>query len=147
MPTSSSLPIISLAPFLSASATPEDIQCTLSALSSACPTHGFFYLTNHGIPASRLNQILSLERTFFLTAPPAEKSSLARCQPDAARGYQTIGENVTQGKRDAHEAVDLYREWDDGYDDSQKPKDGILSGTNIWPRTPARIGERDEGVH
>ena len=47
---------------------------------------------------------------------------------DGARGYQTIGENVTQGKRDWHEGLDLYRP----VPDSCPPFKPVM-GRNKWP--------------
>ncbi|KAF2670249.1 Clavaminate synthase-like protein [Microthyrium microscopicum] len=134
----STLPVISLAPLLTTLPSPSDLQNTLNALSSACTTHGFFYLTDHGIPPERLKQVLTLTRNFFKTASPADKERLARQDPDGARGFQRLGENVTLGKRDAHEAVDFYREWDES-NSSLRPKDGTLGGKNLWPEQPADL--------
>ncbi|MCJ1251450.1 hypothetical protein MMC30_008683 [Trapelia coarctata] len=109
-----SLPLIDISPFLAPSPNPTALkQCTL-ALSDACLHHGFFYLTNHGIPSELTDTVLSLARTFFTECTDAEKQSIKREDAgkgfgDGARGYQVIGDNVTQGKRDWHEAVDWYR--------------------------------------
>jgi isopenicillin N synthase-like dioxygenase len=125
----SSLPILSLSHLRSGS--PD----SLAALNEACTKAGFFYLTDHGIPAARLTQILELARTFFLNATETEKNALARRDPDSARGYQRLGENVTKGKRDAHEAIDLYVPWPAG-----KPADGgVLTGENLWPDQPREL--------
>jgi isopenicillin N synthase-like dioxygenase len=147
-----SLPLISLSPFLEhfASHTPDaaSLQPYLSKLATACQHTGFFYLTDHGIPPARLHQVLQLARTFFLSASDAEKNKLARKRPDDARGYQRLGENVTLGRRDAHEAVDFYCETppplrDDNDDDNNNGNngraDGLLSGSNMWPATPTEL--------
>lgn len=47
---------------------------------------------------------------------------------DGARGYQTIGENITQGKRDWHEGLDLYRPVPD-----RDPPFELTMGRNKWP--------------
>jgi isopenicillin N synthase-like dioxygenase len=124
------LPVISLAQL--STADPKALQ----ELSSACSDIGFFYLKDHGIPQETLSRILDLASSFFLNASPEEKQSLARGSPDEARGYQKIGENITKGLKDAHEAVDLYRPWD-----SSLPKynDEILTGDNLWPATPTSL--------
>jgi isopenicillin N synthase-like dioxygenase len=135
-----SLPLISLTPFLDPNPSdPLPLQASLAQLSSACRDTGFFYLTDHGIPLSRLNQVLTLARSFFQDASDDEKQSLARKSPDEARGYQRLGENITLGRRDAHEAVDLYSE------SAHDAPDGILSGTNLWPRTPADLESEMKG--
>jgi isopenicillin N synthase-like dioxygenase len=139
------LPILSLESLSTAS------PPALSALHAACHQTGFFYLTDHGIPAAKLAHILALTRTFFLHASPADKAALARRDPDYARGYQRIGENVTLGKKDAHEAVDLYAPWRakvEGQVELKKKGDGgagILTGENLWPSTPVELRKEVEG--
>src|SRR5271170_7287654 len=127
-----SLPIIDISPFLDPNSSSESRQKTACSLDNACPTVGFFYLSNHNIPIAELQLILSLARSFF-ALPSAEKETL-KLEPagtnngDGARGYQTIGENVTQGKRDWHEGLDLYRP----VPDREPPFEPIM-GQNKWP--------------
>ncbi|KAF1984893.1 Clavaminate synthase-like protein, partial [Aulographum hederae CBS 113979] len=122
------------------------------AISSACRTHGFFYLTSHGIPAPTLETVLSLTRRFFLESSDADKDAMRRKGEgeeggDGARGYQRVGENVTQGRRDWHEAVDLYRGWDDDVSaensNSNTKSEGrpyeLLKGPNLWPQHPPEL--------
>jgi isopenicillin N synthase-like dioxygenase len=142
----SSLPIIDISPFLDPSSAPEARHQTATAINSACQEFGFFYLTGHGIPTSTLDHIISLARQFF-ALPLSTKNKIKRYNAggpeggDGARGYQGIGENVTAGRRDMHEAVDLYREWNHlGKED----KNGVgthstLSGPNLWPDEPTDL--------
>jgi isopenicillin N synthase-like dioxygenase len=141
--TAPTLPILSL-PSLS---TPEG----LALLSQACEETGFFHLTDHGIPTSQLSNLLNLTRTFFQTAPSSEKERLARGNGgDMARGYQMIGENITLGKQDFHEAIDLYAPWNE---ESMllrentaliEEANGVVTGTNLWPDTPRNLKEELE---
>lgn len=65
---------------------------------------------------------------------------------DGARGYQLIGDNVTERKRDWHEAIDWYRPIRDGDPfEKQSTKAGekgrgepyeLLQGMNAWPTYP-----------
>ena len=75
---------------------------------------------------------------------------------DGARGYQVIGDNVTGGKRDWHEAIDWYRpvregepferaggdgeSGREGGGDRQGPY-GLLKGINAWPAYPEGFRE------
>jgi isopenicillin N synthase-like dioxygenase len=126
------LPIIDISPFLDSSSSPSARTKTARALDHACRTVGFFYLKSHNIPSTELLTILSLANSFFALSTP-EKESL-RLKPagvedgDGARGYQTIGENVTQGKRDWHEGLDLYRP----VSVAEEPYAPIM-GINKWP--------------
>ncbi|MCJ1316410.1 hypothetical protein MMC15_001731 [Xylographa vitiligo] len=114
-PTSTpSLPLIDISPFLSPTSPPSTLTACATSLSTACTTHGFFYLTHHGLPPALTARVLSLARTFFTTATPLEKRLITRQPPghgygDGARGYQPPSSNLTAGKRDAHEAIDWYR--------------------------------------
>jgi isopenicillin N synthase-like dioxygenase len=167
-----SLPIIDISPYLSTKSTLANARAqTTTSLRAALLEHGFFYITNHSIPLSELELVLSHARTFFTTASATEKSILRRRDPgiglgDGARGYQVMGENVTEGKRDWHEGVDWYREvrdgegveageleengeggvmltaGSDGKDCSKihtlqrNPPFDLLQGPNLWPSTP-----------
>lgn len=158
------LPLIDISPFLhpTSDASALATHPTTTALRSALLTHGFFYLTNHSIPASLTSHVLSLARTFFTTATPSQKALIRRQDPgvslgDGARGYQVIGENVTGGRRDWHEAIDWYRpivagEGRVGATTGPEPapdaeaKSGsknrpapyaLLEGINPWPASPA----------
>jgi isopenicillin N synthase-like dioxygenase len=109
--------------------------------------YGFFYVTGHGIPTTKLDEIISLARKFF-ASPLEEKNKIKRHDAggveggDGARGYQGMGENITLGRRDVQEAVDLYREWDHSPKYPGKGGPGThqtLQGPNLWPAAPADL--------
>ena len=55
-----------------------------------------------------------------------------------------MGENVTQGKKDMHEAIDLYREWDHAPREEGAAGPGswaTLNGENRWPEEPRELKE------
>ncbi|KAJ3371459.1 hypothetical protein HDU91_005290 [Kappamyces sp. JEL0680] len=66
-----------------------------------------------------------------------EKEEISIQKNDFARGYQRLGQNITQYQSDWHEGVDLYAAVDDGHVIKQR---GIktLSGSNPIPKAPAR---------
>ncbi|KAF2243759.1 Clavaminate synthase-like protein [Trematosphaeria pertusa] len=142
-----SLPMIDISSFLDQSSTLEARQATASSIKTACMDYGFFYLIGHGIPVAKLGQIVSLARAFFALRLE-EKNKIKRHDADGpeggdgARGYQSMGENITLGRRDMHEAVDLYREWD--HAEKQEGKGGpgtckTLQGPNLWPAQPEEL--------
>jgi isopenicillin N synthase-like dioxygenase len=116
-------------------------------LYHACKDHGFFYLVDHGIPTTTLNSVLDLARSFFIDATPEQKAKVLRKGVeeggDGARGYQRIGENVTKGARDWHEAIDFYRDWDEGrrngHSSSKTSEQELLQGPNLWPHHPPEL--------
>ncbi|KAF1845519.1 naringenin,2-oxoglutarate 3-dioxygenase [Cucurbitaria berberidis CBS 394.84] len=143
------LPIIDISAFLDPSSSQEARQTTAKAINAACVNYGFFYLTGHGIPVSKLDEIVSLARDFF-SLQLEEKNKIKRFDAggpeggDGARGYQGLGENVTGGLQDMQEAIDWYRDWDE---DKKEAGDGgpcsvkTLQGSNLWPEKPAELKE------
>lgn len=141
------LPIIDLSSFLDPSSSQEARQTTAQAINAACINYGFFYLTGHGIPVSKLDEVISLAQEFF-ALPIEEKNKIKRFDAggpeggDGARGYQGLGENVTGGLQDMQEAIDWYREWPS---DKKETEDGApgsvktLQGPNLWPAKPEQL--------
>jgi isopenicillin N synthase-like dioxygenase len=139
------LPIVDLSPFLTSSSPRSLKLAAAAALNDACCTHGFFYLSHHNIPSTLQSSILETAHTFFRDTADVQKNKLQRLNPgkggDGARGYQRLGENVTQGKSDFHEALDFYRPVDPLIPYSADPSTGwrLLHGPNIWPQEPVQF--------
>ncbi|KAG9439854.1 hypothetical protein H6P81_020019 [Aristolochia fimbriata] len=101
-------------------------------LHQACRETGFFYVKGHNIPESLIDEVRYVTHQFF-SLPFEEKMKIKMSAETGYRGYQQIGENITNGKPDMHEAVDCYREMEPGaYGDFGRP----LEGSNIWPTHP-----------
>lgn len=141
------LPQIDISPFLHT--TPVDQQARRRCaqdIYNACTSTGFFYHINHGIPASQTDAILSLGRDFFLNSAAEEKEAIVRKKVgvgngDGARGWQPVRDNMTGGKRDWQEAVDMYREPDqtENAQSSEGPPYDLLMGKNLWPQRPKAL--------
>ncbi|KAI4684469.1 uncharacterized protein J4E84_006459 [Alternaria hordeiaustralica] len=141
------LPIIDISPFMDPSSSQKARSTTASAINAACINYGFFYLTGHGIPTTKLDEIIDLAREFF-SLTIEEKNKIKRFDAgspeggDGARGYQGLGENVTGGLQDMQEAIDWYRDWPA---DKREPGDGgpgsvkSLQGVNLWPEKPEQL--------
>jgi isopenicillin N synthase-like dioxygenase len=147
--SSSSLPLIDISPFLpSTTLDPAARKACAQEILNACTHTGFFYLTNHGIPASLTDTILSQGRDFFLNSTQEEKAAVIRKgvgvgNGDGARGWQPVRDNMTGGKRDWQEAVDFYREGEEEVGRSGPPYE-ILMGQNQWPQRPVDLRETYE---
>ena len=96
MPTAETLPVISIAPFLTSSPTSERAEVA-ARIHDACRTKGFFYITGFEsvVGAEELETSLATAREFF-GRPEAEKRQLKIRKGDGARGWQQLGSNVTQ---------------------------------------------------
>ncbi|CAE6383943.1 unnamed protein product [Rhizoctonia solani] len=107
--------------------TPELRQQTAKALHAACRDFGFFYLNIASlVEEAQTNEIAELGHQFFKLKQDV-KDTLHIQNQDLARGYQRLGENVTQGKTDMHEGLDFYAPV--ANPDKTKP----LWGENQWP--------------
>jgi isopenicillin N synthase-like dioxygenase len=143
------LPIIDISSYLDPTSSLEARETTAAAINAACVNYGFFYLTGHGIPNSKLDEIVDLARRFF-ALPLEEKNKIKRYDAggpeggDSARGYQGLGENVTGGLQDMQEAIDFYRPWDHAGAKEEEGDGGpgtrkTLQGPNLWPDEPSEL--------
>lgn len=133
----SSIPLIDISPLLAKADDPkmaEDpgVLEVVRQLDKACTEAGFFYVTGHGIPDTLLKEVRDVTRRFF-ELPYEEKAKIKMTPAAGFRGYQRIGENITLGVPDMHEAIDCYREVTKGmYGDLGK----VMEGSNQWPQNP-----------
>ncbi|KAK6798381.1 hypothetical protein RDI58_006083 [Solanum bulbocastanum] len=86
----------------------------------------------HGIPVSLMKDIKNIAREYF-HQPYEEKMEIKLSAETGYRGYQRIGENITKGKPDIHEAIDCYRELKHGM---YGGLGDVMQGSNIWPSNP-----------
>ncbi|XP_074564032.1 homoarginine-6-hydroxylase 2-ODD-233 isoform X2 [Curcuma longa] len=113
----------------------KELQDVVRQLDKACKEAGFFYVKNHGIPDSLVKGVKDVTRTFF-NLPYEDKQKIKLTAQSGYRGYQRVGENITKGKPDMHEAIDCYREMKPGeYGSLGQP----LEGSNLWPCYPPNL--------
>ncbi|KAJ1332906.1 hypothetical protein BSLG_008533 [Batrachochytrium salamandrivorans] len=138
IPSVPSLPIVDISPFVSGTGTQEQKAVTAKAVDSACREFGFFYLVGHGLSEAEVAEIRELSKEFF-ELPISEKEEISISKTDLARGYQCVGQNITQYAKDWHEGIDLYAPV--GADHIIKQR-GLktLAGVNPVPARPANFG-------
>ncbi|GAA6003119.1 uncharacterized protein JCM10292_002877 [Rhodotorula paludigena] len=138
MPVPLSLPVIDISPFLGPlSSSPDSLQArkdTAARLHDACANTGFFFITGFEsiVSADEMRESLDVARQFF-GRPDDEKDKLRIKKGDGARGWQKIGQNVTQYKADWHEGWDAYKPLPPDEEDANK----LLHGPNQWPDEPS----------
>ncbi|KAB1214758.1 hypothetical protein CJ030_MR5G017501 [Morella rubra] len=113
-----SIPIIDISPLLAKCDDPkmeEDpgVYAVVRQLDQACREAGFFYVKGHGIPDSLIREVKNVAHKFF-ELPYEEKVKIKMSAASGFRGYQRIGENITKGIPDMHEAIDCYKEVKEG---------------------------------
>jgi isopenicillin N synthase-like dioxygenase len=81
-------------------------QAALQELREVARTRGFFYLDGHGLPQSRIDEIIALSRRFF-ELPIEKKLEIEMVKSPYFRGYNRAGLEHTRGKQDWREQVDF----------------------------------------
>ncbi|KAK6909611.1 hypothetical protein L486_00740 [Kwoniella mangroviensis CBS 10435] len=121
-------------------------EATAKKIHAACRDIGFFYLkVDAYLTKEEMKEVLELGREFF-HRPRDEKESIGLEKSDGVRGYQKLHQNITKGKVDHHEGLDLYAPspYTKSTQDNDDPKlNGIgerkfkhLDGPNQWPSQP-----------
>lgn len=111
----------------------------LSEHSSALWTHlreaahevGFFYLTGHGVPGSLSRALLAAARRLF-ALPQADKDAIAMVRSPHFRGYTRLGGELTGGRVDWREQIDIGPERPP-IGGPDMPDYFWLQGHNQWP--------------
>jgi len=121
------LPVLDLA---EADAEPAEFR---ARLREAAHDAGFFYLVGHGVRQAQVDQVLGLARDFF-ALPVDAKNEISQLKSPQFRGYSRIGGELTNGKVDWREQIDIGPERPviDGAEGYWR-----LQGPNLWPSTPS----------
>jgi len=130
------LPVLDLSEVDAGPATAAAFRVQLRA---AAHDVGFFYLTGHGIPAQVQADLFAVAREFF-ALPQADKDAVAMLGSPHFRGYNRTGGELTQGRVDWREQIDVGPERP-----ARPPADGAaylrLEGPNQWPAALPRLRE------
>ncbi len=133
------LPIIDLSPLRAAVRNPAEVQHMAAALSEACRTHGFFYLSGHGVPEALMQRLERLSHAFF-ALPEEEKLRIAMEKGGRAwRGYFPVGGELTSGMPDLKEGIYFGSELPD--DDPRVLAGMPMHGRNLMPSAPEDFGQ------
>ncbi len=100
---------------------------------------GFFYLVGHGVPQQAMDRVFEVARRFF-ALPEADKLAVEMLRSPHFRGYTRLGGELTQGRVDWREQIDVAAERD------PVPADGRatywrLEGPNLWPAALPELRE------
>jgi len=124
------IPIIDFAPMFGADDAAK--RAVAAALKDAATKVGFFYVKNHGVPASVIADLFAQGPAFF-ALPLEEKMKVHVKLSGNNSGYTPLLEENTnpKGKGDVHEAYDMAAELPD--DDPDLLSGKSLYGKNLWP--------------
>jgi isopenicillin N synthase-like dioxygenase len=110
-----------------------DREAALERLRSTVATIGAFYLIGHGVEAEVADNLLSVSRRFF-ALPLARRREIGMINSPHFRGYTALGNELTQGRPDWREEVDIGAERPARHEPHEPPYWGLV-GPNQWPRS------------
>lgn len=115
------LPLISLADL--------DTADGRARLAEVSRTVGFFYLADHGVPEAVQQRMVDVAGRFF-ALPQSDKDAVAMVNSPHFRGYNRLGGELTNGRVDRREQIDIAPDRDP-IPDAVGPM--RLQGHNQWP--------------
>ena len=125
------VPVIDLAPFLGGDA--DRTTQIANQICEACEGTGFFYLSGHGVPQSRVEAIFAASRRFF--ALPLEDRLKVKLTPKQNRGYQPLGSRMYSDKADAPDLNESFKYQHELSPDDPDIRDGNrVHALNQWPK-------------
>ena len=110
----------------------ESAQRFREQLRAATHEVGFFYLVGHGIEDELVSELLDTARRFF-ALPDAQKLAIENVNSPHFRGYTRVGGELTQGKVDWREQIDIATEKPSVATGPGVPDYLRLEGPNQWP--------------
>ncbi|MDU0325190.1 2-oxoglutarate and iron-dependent oxygenase domain-containing protein [Microbacterium sp. KSW2-21] len=108
-------------------------------LRAATHDVGFFYLTGTGVSPALEERLLQAAKDFF-ALPDAEKLSIENVTSPHFRGYTRVGGELTQGRVDWREQIDIGPEREP-VTDPDGPGYNRLVGPNLWPAAQPELQE------
>jgi len=108
-------------------------------LRAATHDVGFFYLTGTGVSPALEERLLQAAKDFF-ALPEAEKLSIENVTSPHFRGYTRVGGELTQGRVDWREQIDIGPEREP-VTDPDGPGYNRLVGPNLWPAAQPELQE------
>jgi isopenicillin N synthase-like dioxygenase len=111
---------------------PEERVKFLADLRVAARDVGFFYITGHGIDPAFLRLVMDVSRRFF-ALPDEQKQALDMVNSPHFRGYNRVAAEITRGRRDWREQIDIGAERTAVTLEADTPPWQRLKGPNQWP--------------
>jgi isopenicillin N synthase-like dioxygenase len=131
------LPVIDL----SAAADPARRADFQRRLHDAAHRVGFFQLVGHGIDAAEADALLALVREFF-ALPRDQREALSNLNSPHFRGYTRIGGELTGGRSDWRDQLDVGTELPAPRLGPDDPAYLWLEGPNQWPESLPELRTR-----
>lgn len=133
------VPVVDVSALVAPDASDADKQAVADAMDAAFRQVGFMYISGHGVDAGLYAEVRALARAFFLQDAAVKERIAIDRQTVPVRGYQRVGDNITGGHADWHEAVDFYRDLPAHHRLRSAAVPDPMHAPNQWPDRPARF--------
>jgi isopenicillin N synthase-like dioxygenase len=110
--------------------TGDDDAAVAEQLIAMCHGVGFFYITDHGVPAEFVTRYFALLEAFF-ALPETTKTLIDKRKSPHFRGWERVGAELTNNRVDFREQLDVSTEHAPHAADAQ-PAYLRLDGPNQW---------------
>src|SRR5271170_664484 len=133
------LPVISMSGLSSSNS--GDRQAVGAALRAACLDKGFFYVTDHGIPAGLIDAVLLETERFFAQAAEC-KAKIDKAHSFCNRGYEPLGAQTLEAGAPPDLKESFYIGAELPLDDPRVAGRRFNRGPNQWPADMPASGRR-----
>lgn len=131
------IPVIDISPLRAAGREQSSVDGMARSIADACRTHGFFYITGHGVPVGLVARLEQLSHEFFALGME-EKMGISMAQGGRAwRGYFPLEGEMTSGRPDLKEGIYFGTELSD--DDERVRAGWPMHGRNLFPERPEEL--------
>ncbi|WP_344441404.1 isopenicillin N synthase family dioxygenase [Kitasatospora nipponensis] len=131
------LPVIDLS---AADGTPEQRAAFHADLHRAATEVGFFHLIGHGVTERETTALTDAMHAFF-ALPEAERLAISNLNSPHFRGYTRIGHELTAGRSDWRDQLDIGAERPVHRPGPGEPDYWWLEGPNQWPQGLPQLRE------
>ena len=117
------------------------------AVRDACIDVGFFYIRNHGVPQTTVDETFR-QMALFFAQPEDAKREIHASRSRYFRGYSGLYEerhDATTDYYEPHEVIDFGRE--NQPDDPAECASSRLYGPNLWPSDPPALRQAVEAYY
>ncbi len=133
------LPVLDISTYLTAPNSTAG-QEFVKKLRDTCHGPGFFYLIGHGVTDSKNKGALDIAKQFF-NLPLAERQKLAIEKSPHFRGYTMLENEITNGRTDWREQIDIGPEEPAPTLQPEDPPWLRLRGPNQWPASLPQMAD------
>lgn len=131
------IPVIDISPLRAAGREQGSVDGMARSIADACRTHGFFYITGHGVSIGLVARLEQLSHEFFALGME-EKMRISMAQGGRAwRGYFPLEGEMTSGRPDLKEGIYFGTELSD--DDERVRAGWPMHGRNLFPERPEEL--------